>query len=171
MGSYPRMQWGKTTFLVVTDCFSHWVNARLVRKVITKSIIETLEWEFFQRFVELRILLSDKWSAIHVYDDVGSGRIDGSNYKPTYKPHRKEITRVEGRVANLTCRKVLSSVECLPVTRVFLRKKPRELRHRTVTSQNNVLLKDQGLRRLATWASRWISVGSKNGLERTRTHR
>ncbi|KAE9522413.1 hypothetical protein AGLY_017172 [Aphis glycines] len=69
MGPYPRTQRSKTTILVVTDCYSCWVEAYPLGKATTKSIVDTFERELFPRFGYPRALLSD--SAVRVQ---GNGR-------------------------------------------------------------------------------------------------
>ena len=59
MGPYPRTQRGKTSILVVTDCYSRWVEAYPLGKATTKSIVDTFERELFPRFGYPRALLSD----------------------------------------------------------------------------------------------------------------
>jgi transposase InsO family protein len=59
MGPYPRTQRGKTTILVVTDCYSRWVEAYPLGKATTKSIVDTFERELFPRIGYPRALLSD----------------------------------------------------------------------------------------------------------------
>jgi len=59
MCPYPRTQRGMTTILVVTDCYSLWVEAFSLRKSTIKSIVDTFERELFPRFGYPRALLSD----------------------------------------------------------------------------------------------------------------
>lgn len=59
MGPYPRSARGKTFILVVTDCFSRWVEAFPIGTATTRVIIDALEREVFPRFGFPRVLLSD----------------------------------------------------------------------------------------------------------------
>ncbi|XP_050424778.1 uncharacterized protein K02A2.6-like [Adelges cooleyi] len=59
MGPYPRTGRGKTCILVVTDCFSRWVEAYPLGTATANVIIQTLEREFFSRFGYPRVCLSD----------------------------------------------------------------------------------------------------------------
>lgn len=59
MGPYPRSGKGKSYILVATDCFSRWTEAYPLGTATSKTIIETLEREFFSRFGYPRVCLSD----------------------------------------------------------------------------------------------------------------
>lgn len=59
MGPYPRTGKGKSYILVATDCFSRWTEAYPLGTATSKTIIETLEREFFTRFGYPRVCLSD----------------------------------------------------------------------------------------------------------------
>jgi len=58
MGSYPRTQRGKTKILVVTDCYSRWVEAYPLGKATTKSILP----ELISRLKKQEIPLADSIS-------------------------------------------------------------------------------------------------------------
>lgn len=62
MGPYPRTVRGKTQILVVTDCFSRWVEAYPIGTATTRIIVETIEKEFCSRFGYPRVILSDNGS-------------------------------------------------------------------------------------------------------------
>jgi hypothetical protein len=59
MGPYLRTSRGKSYILVVTDCFSRWTEAYPLGTATTKTIVDTLEREFFSRFGYPRICLRD----------------------------------------------------------------------------------------------------------------
>ncbi|KAF0741733.1 Integrase catalytic domain-containing protein, partial [Aphis craccivora] len=62
MGPYPRSGKGKSHILEATDCFSRWIEAYPLGTATSKTIIETLEREFFSRFGYPRVCLSDNGS-------------------------------------------------------------------------------------------------------------
>lgn len=59
MGPYPKTARGKTQILVVTDCFSRWVEAYPIGTATTRVIVDTIEKEFCSRFGYPRVILSD----------------------------------------------------------------------------------------------------------------
>jgi len=59
MGPYPRTARGKTQILVVTDCFSRWVEAYPIGTATTRIIVEIIEKKFCSRFGYPRVILSD----------------------------------------------------------------------------------------------------------------